>query len=211
MGQAAGRAEAPVPRVRCTWVPEGDLLYRIYHDEEWGVPVFDDRALFEFLVLEGAQAGLSWRTILGRRDAYREVFQNFVPEEVASMGPRDVERLLGNVRIIRNRAKIESAVGNARALLRLRSDEGVTFSAFLWDFVGGTPVIGRYATSGAVPTETDLSRALSRRLRGAGFRFVGPVILQSYLEATGFLMDHAESCFRFPELAGATMHVGPAS
>lgn len=206
-GTAGERVGAVV--VRCPWVPDGDALYRAYHDEEWGVPLSDDRALFELLVLEGAQAGLSWRTVLARRVAYREAFRGFVPEDVAAMGPDDLEVLIRDGRLIRNRAKIESAAGNARALLRLRDATGLTFAAFLWDFIGGSPVIGGYAKLEAVPTETELSRALSRRLRSAGFRFVGPVILHSYLEAAGFLMDHLRSCFRFAELSQSAEELRP--
>ncbi len=187
--------------LRCPWVPAGDALYIAYHDGEWGVPLREDRDLFELLVLEGAQAGLNWRSILARRAAYRRAFCDFVPEEVASFGPARIESLLADPGIIRNRAKIESTVGNARALLDLREQTGSTFSTFLWTLVGGCPVIGHVGPDDTAPAETPISRTVSQALKKAGFRFVGPVIVQSYLEASGLLMDHVVSCFRYEALA----------
>lgn len=208
--QTADPHTAP-PVTRCPWAPPGDPLYLAYHDEEWGVPIRDDRRLFELLVLEGMQAGLSWRTILARRDAYRELFRNFVPEEVASFGPTELDALLGDRRIIRNRAKIAATVTNAQALLRLREDTGDSFSVFLWSFVDHVPVVGHPVTPADVPVETERSHRVSRVLKGTGFRFVGPVIVQSYLEAAGLLMDHLVSCFRYATLADAAQQAGHAA
>jgi DNA-3-methyladenine glycosylase I len=173
---------------RCAWVPENDPLYVAYHDEEWGVPEHDERRLFELLTLEGAQAGLSWATILHKRAGYREVFCGFDAERVAHLDP---ERVVQDARIVRNRLKVESAIANARAVLELGS-----LDAYLWEFVGGTPIVNRPRTLAEVPAETPLSRALSKDLKKRGFRFVGPTICYAFMQATGLVDDHTVDCFR---------------
>ncbi len=182
---------------RCGWAGTDALLIR-YHDEEWGVPVHDDRRLFEFLVLEGAQAGLSWRTVLARRDRYREAFRGFDPGRVARFGARDVARLLSDPGLIRNRLKIESAVENARRLLSVRREFG-TFDAYVWSFVGGAPGVNRYRSAARVPAETAASRAMSRDLGKRGFRFAGPTICYAFMQAVGMVNDHLLGCFRHPD------------
>ena len=179
---------------RCGWAKNDPLLIR-YHDEEWGVPVHDDRRLFEFLVLEGAQAGLSWRTVLARRDRYREAFRGFDPDRVARFGARDVARLLSDPGLIRNRLKIEGAVENARRLLSVRREFG-TFNAYIWSFVGGAPVVNRFRSAAALPAETEESRAMSRDLKERGFRFAGPTICYAFMQAVGMVNDHLVGCFR---------------
>lgn len=181
-------------RERCAWCGT-DPLYVEYHDEEWGVPAHDDRHLFEMLILEGQQAGLSWLTILRKRDAFREVFAGFDPERVAAFGERDIERLMQDQRIVRNRAKLNAAVGNARAFLDLRERHG-RFSDWLWSFVDGEPVVNRPASEAHIPAETPTSKRLSKALRAAGFRFVGPTICYAYMQAVGLVDDHVERCFR---------------
>jgi len=185
-------------RVRCGWCL-GDADYIAYHDREWGVPSTDDRHLFEMLILEGAQAGLSWLTILRKRDGYRSAFAGFDPEAMARFGDRDRERLLGNASIVRNRAKIDAAIGNARAFLELRQREG-PFSDWLWDFVDGRRIVNRWRTLPQVPAETAESRALSRALRKRGFRFVGPTICYAYMQAVGLVNDHLIDCFRHDQV-----------
>jgi DNA-3-methyladenine glycosylase I len=184
-----------VTRSRCGWVPETDPLYVAYHDEEWGVPSHDDRHLFELLVLEGAQAGLSWATILRKREGYRRAFAGFDPAEVARFGARDVERLLADAGIVRNRLKIESAIANARATLEL---EGL--DKFLWSFVGGRPLQNSWKTIREIPAETAESRAMSKELKRRGFRFVGPTICYAFMQAAGLVNDHVVDCFRYREL-----------
>jgi DNA-3-methyladenine glycosylase I len=171
-----------------------------YHDGEWGVPVRDDVRLFEFLVLEGAQAGLSWRTILHRREGYRQAFSGFRPEVVARYGEREVARLLADPGIVRNRRKVEAAIGNARALLSIREDGG-SFADFLWGFVGGRPVVNRWRTMGELPAFTPASAAMSRELARRGFRFVGPTICYALMQAVGMVNDHLVSCFRHREVS----------
>jgi DNA-3-methyladenine glycosylase I len=166
-----------------------------YHDEEWGVPSHDERHLFELLTLEGAQAGLSWSTILNKRDGYRRAFAAFDAKKVARFGPDDVERLLADPGIVRNRLKVESTVANAAAILELGG-----FATYLWDFVGGKPLVGRWKSLAELPAETDLSRALSRDLKKRGFRFVGPTVCYAFMEAVGLVNDHTTDCFRFREL-----------
>jgi DNA-3-methyladenine glycosylase I len=166
-----------------------------YHDGEWGMPSRDERHLFELLTLEGAQAGLSWSTILGKREGYRRAFAGFDAAAVARFGRPDVERLLADPGIVRNRLKVESTVANAAALLELGG-----FSAYLWDFVGGEPIVGRWRSAAEVPSETDVSRALSRDLKRRGFRFVGPTVCYSLMQAAGLANDHLVGCFRFAEL-----------
>ncbi|MGH9110088.1 MAG: DNA-3-methyladenine glycosylase I [Acidimicrobiales bacterium] len=166
-----------------------------YHDEEWGVPVHDDRRHFEHLALEGAQAGLSWLTVLKRRDAYRRAFCGFDPEVVARFGSDRVEALLGDPGIIRNRRKIESVVANAAAVVAVQEERG-SFSDYLWEFVGGTPVVNEWKDMSELPASTPLSEAVCADLRRRGFRFVGPTVCYAHLQATGLVIDHVVSCFR---------------
>jgi len=186
--------------MRCAWVPAEDPLYVAYHDREWGVPVHDDALLFEYLCLEGAQAGLSWRTILYRRAHYREVFQGFVPERVAAFTALDIARLLEDPGIVRNRKKVEAAVENARLALDLALVHG-SLDAFFWQFVGGRPHVNHWHSTAELPAESDASRAMSRALRSAGLRFVGPTICYAFMQATGMVMDHVVDCFRYGDLA----------
>ncbi len=186
-------------RTRCVWSDGADPAYRAYHDREWGVPSRDERHLFELLVLEGAQAGLSWATILHKRDGYRRAFAGFDPAAVAAFGDADVERLLGDASIVRNRAKIAAAIGNARATLELQA-AGSSLAQHLWSFVDGTPVENAWQTMADIPAETDASRAMSRDLRARGFRFVGPTICYSLMEAAGLVNDHVVGCFRHGEV-----------
>ncbi len=181
-------------RERCAWCGT-DPLYVAYHDEEWGVPADDDRHLFEMLILEGQQAGLSWLTILKKREAFREVLAGFEPESVAAFGDRDIDRLMQDERIVRNRAKLTAAVGNARAFLDLQERHG-RFSDWLWAFVDGEPVVNRPVSEADIPAETPISRQLSKALRAAGFRFVGPTICYAYMQAVGLVDDHVARCFR---------------
>ena len=186
-------------RVRCEW-PKSDPLYVSYHDREWGVPVYDDRRLFEFLVLEGAQAGLSWITILRKREAYRSAFDGFEPELVARYTPRKIQSLLGNTGIVRNRRKLESAVNNAKSFLRVQQAFG-SFSDYQWRFVDGRPRINRFKTWSQIPATTPISDALSKDLRARGFSFVGSTIVYAHMQAVGMVNDHVLSCFRHQTLA----------
>lgn len=183
---------------RCGWA-ETDPRMVAYHDTEWGVPVHDDRLLFEFLVLEGAQAGLSWQTILNKRDAYREAFAGFEAARVARFDSKRIERLMGNPGIVRNRLKIESAVTNARAYLEVQRQNG-SFDRFVWGIVGGSPRRNRRRSGRDVPARTAQSDALSAELRGRGFRFVGSTICYAYMQAVGMVNDHLVACFRHAEL-----------
>ena len=185
--------------VRCAWVPAGDPLYVAYHDEEWGVPERDERRLFELLTLEGAQAGLSWSTILRKRDGYRRLFAGFDPEAVARFDERDVERLLGDPAIVRNRLKVESTVANARAVLRLH-EEGTSLSEVLWASVGGEPRRNAWRELSELPAETPESRALSKELKRRGFRFVGPTVIYALMQAAGLVNDHVVGCFRHDDV-----------
>jgi DNA-3-methyladenine glycosylase I len=182
---------------RCGWVPLADPSYVQYHDEEWGVPSRDDRHLFEMLVLEGAQAGLSWSTILRKREGYRRAFADFDVERVARFNERDVERLLGDEGIVRNRLKIESAIANARATLALE----VPLSEYLWSFVGGRPKVNGWRKLQEIPAETDESRAMSKELKKRGFRFVGPTVCYAFMQSAGLVNDHTVDCFRYREVA----------
>jgi DNA-3-methyladenine glycosylase I len=184
---------------RCPWCEESDL-YRRYHDEEWGVPVHDDKKHFEFLVLESAQAGLSWSTILKKRDNYRKAYRGFDPAVVARFGRPDMERLLNDAGIVRNRLKIESSINNARRFLEMQEEFG-SFDAYLWGFVGGSPVVNKRKALSEIPAKTALSDTLSRDMRNRGFRFVGSTILYAHLQAVGVVNDHLVSCFRYRELA----------
>ena len=186
-------------RPRCAWAGE-DPLYVAYHDREWGVPLHDDRKLFELLTLEGAQAGLAWITILRKREGYRAAFDGFLPEKVARYGKRKIESLLRDPGIVRNRAKVEGTVQNARALARLVDEVG-SFDLHLWSFVGGRPIQSRRASMREVPAETDESRAMSKDLKKRGFTFVGPTICYAFMQAAGLVNDHVTSCFRHAPLA----------
>jgi DNA-3-methyladenine glycosylase I len=188
----------PAPaKTRCPW-PGSDPLNVAYHDDEWGVPERDDRALFEKLVLDGFQAGLSWITILRKRDGFRRAFDEFDPERIARWRAPRIERLMADAGIVRNRAKIEATIENARAFLRIR--EEMAFSELLWSFVGGRTKVNRWTTLGELPAETEESRALSKALRARGFRFVGPTICYAFMQAVGMVNDHLVSCFRHGEL-----------
>jgi DNA-3-methyladenine glycosylase I len=184
---------------RCGWA-DGDPLLRRYHDEEWGVPLHDDRKLFEFLVLEGSQAGLSWLTILRKRDAYRAAFDGFRPERIARYGDRDIARLLADPGIVRNGLKIRAAVENARRFLEARKEHG-SFDAYLWRFVGGRPVVHRYRDLREVPATSDAAEALSADLRRRGFRFAGPTICYAFMQAVGMVNDHLAGCYRHGAIA----------
>ena len=185
---------------RCGWAPATDALYLAYHDEEWGVPTRGDRDLFELLVLEGAQAGLSWATILHKRDGYRRAFRNFEVGAVARFGERDVERLLSDAAIVRNRAKVESAIANARAVLALDA----SLSEYVWSFVDGEPKVNAWRTLADIPAETDDSKAMSKDMKKRGFRFVGPTVCYAFMQSAGLVNDHVVDCFRYRELAGRT-------
>jgi DNA-3-methyladenine glycosylase I len=185
-----------IMRTRCAWAGSGDPLMIAYHDREWGVPVHDDRLLFEFLILEGAQAGLSWRTILHKRDNYRRAFHRFDPERVAGYRARDVRRLLGDPGIVRNRLKIESTIDNARAFLDVREAFG-TFDAYIWQFVEGKPVRNAWKSLRQIPARTTQSDAMSKDLKKRGFRFVGSTICYAFMQATGMVNDHTVGCFRY--------------
>ena len=192
-------AVAPDGRKRCAW-SLGSQEYVRYHDEEWGVPVHDDRTLFEFLILEGAQAGLSWSTILNKRTHYRRAFDNFDPERVARYGPRKVGALLADPGIVRNRLKIEAAVQNARAALAVREHHG-SLDAFLWRYVDGRPIRNRWRRLDQVPARTAVSDSMSKDLRRAGFGFVGSTICYAFMQAVGMANDHLVSCFRHAAVA----------
>ena len=181
---------------RCAWVPESDPLYVAYHDEEWGVPERDDRALYELLTLEGAQAGLSWSTILHKREGYRRAFAGFDPAKVARCDARKEEKLLADPGIVRNRLKVSSTIENARRVLETQEELG-SFSALLWGFVDGEPLVGRWKSVGEIPAETPVSKAMSKELKRRGFRFVGPTVCYAFMQAAGLVDDHVVSCFRF--------------
>ncbi len=192
------RPEEKVMKVRCEW-PGDDPLYVSYHDKEWGVPVYDDQKLFEFLVLEGAQAGLSWITILKRRDGYRRAFDDFQVDRVANYGERDVKRLLADEGIVRNRQKIRAAISNARAFIRVQKEFG-TFADYNWSFVKGKTKKNAWTTLSEIPAFDSDSEAMSKDLRKRGFKFVGPTIAYAHLQAAGMINDHVVSCFRYDEV-----------
>ena len=187
---------------RCSWCGS-DPLYVAYHDNEWGVPEHDDRKLFEMLVLEGAQAGLSWLTILKKRDNYRRAFQHFDPARIAFYGDRDIDRLLKDSGIVRNRLKIEAAVRNARGFLQICSAYD-SFSAYLWAFVGGTPMINNRQTLADIPAQTPESEKMSKDLKKRGFNFVGPTICYAFMQAVGMVNDHTTDCFRYQQLISSS-------
>jgi DNA-3-methyladenine glycosylase I len=180
---------------RCAWVPEADPDYVAYHDEEWGVPSRDERHLFEMLTLEGAQAGLSWSTILRKRDGYRKAFAGFDPAKVARFSNKHVERLLNDPSIVRNRLKVESAVNNAQRILDLED-----LSDYLWSFVDGEPKVNRFRKLADLPAQTAESKAMSKDLKKRGFRFVGPTVCYAFMQACGLVNDHTVDCFRYAEL-----------
>ena len=186
-------------RTRCAWAGS-DPLYLRYHDTEWGIPVHDDRHLLEMLVLEGAQAGLAWITILRKRKGYREAFDNFDPATVARYNHRRVTRLLENRNIVRNRLKVESAVTNARTVLQVQDEQG-SFDAYIWSFVDGHPKQNRWKRLSQIPAETAASTAMSKDLKRRGFRFVGPTICYAFMQSTGMVNDHLVDCYRHKELA----------
>jgi len=190
----------PKAASRCVWCG-ADPLYVRYHDEEWGVPVHDDHKLFEFLVLEGAQAGLSWITILRKREAYRTAFAGFDPEKVARFTAKRIERLLGDPGIVRNRLKVESAVKNAKAFLKVQEEHG-SFAAYQWGFVEGKQRQNRFKSHTEIPPKTDLSDAWSKDLKQRGFTFVGSTIVYSHMQAVGMVNDHVTTCFRWQQLRG---------
>jgi DNA-3-methyladenine glycosylase I len=182
---------------RCPW-PGTDPLYVAYHDEEWGVPERDDRALYEKLVLDGFQAGLSWITILRKREAFRQAFDGFAPERIARYPKKKVDALMRNDGIVRNRMKIEGAILSARAWLEIM-EQGTGFAAYLWDFVGGRPIVNRFKTIKQIPAETDVSWAISKDLKARGFKFCGPTIVYAFMQATGMVNDHLVGCYRHRE------------
>jgi DNA-3-methyladenine glycosylase I len=186
--------------VRCAWVAPDDLLMREYHDREWGVPVHDDRRHFEFLVLEAAQAGLSWSTVLRKRDGYRRAFANFDPDRVARFTAARIRTLMADPAIVRNRMKIEAAVGNARALLAVQDEFG-SFDAYCWRFVDGRPRRNRWTSTTEIPTTSPESEAFSKDLKRRGFRFVGPTIIYAHMQAVGMVNDHLVGCFRYRDVS----------
>ena len=188
-----------MPR-RCEWAESGGPLSLTYHDEEWGVPSHDDRHLFELLTLEGAQAGLSWVTILRKREGYRAAFEQFDPDRVARFSARRIERLLRDPAVVRNRLKLESTVNNAQRMLEVRGEFG-SFDSYIWQFVDGVPIVGRRRRLRDLPSETQESKAMSRDLKRRGFRFIGPTVCYAYMQAAGLVNDHVTTCFRYRELS----------
>jgi DNA-3-methyladenine glycosylase I len=189
----------PVEKIRCRWATEG--LSVPYHDEEWGVPVHDDRTLFEFLILEGAQAGLSWSTILNKRENYRKAFDRFDPAPVAKYDARKVQQLLRDPGIVRNKLKIASSVENAKAFLIVQKEFG-SFDRYIWQFVGGKPLVNKRKSMKQVPARTPESDAMSKDLKRRGFKFVGSTICYAFMQAVGMVNDHLVDCFRYAELTG---------
>ncbi len=186
-------------RERCPWC-EGDPLYMAYHDEEWGVPVTDDATIFEFLILEGMQAGLSWLTILRKRENFRRAFANFDAKKIAKFGDRDVARLLADAGIVRNRLKVAAAITNARLFLETAAEHG-GFSDYLWGFIDGAPIVNHFRSLSEIPPRTPESDRISKELQRLGFKFVGSTIIYAHMQATGMVNDHLESCFRHRECA----------
>jgi DNA-3-methyladenine glycosylase I len=188
---------------RCEWAPLDNPAYLAYHDEEWGVPAHDDTRLYEMLVLEGAQAGLSWSTILNKREGYRHAFSGFDPGKVARFDSRRVEGLLADPSIVRNRLKVLSAISNAQAVLRVQEEDG-SLDSYVWSFVGGAPKVNRFRTLGDIPAETAESSAMSKDLKRRGFKFIGPTVCYAFMQACGLVLDHVAGCFRWAELAEAS-------
>jgi len=187
---------------RCEWCTDNDLM-RAYHDTEWGVPLRDDQKLFEFLILEGAQSGLSWQLIMNRREGYRAAYEGFDPERVAGYGAADTARLMGDPGIIRNAAKVAASITNARAFLEIQSERG-SFANYLWTFVDGAPIQNSWSRVDEVPVQTPLSERIAGDLKARGFRFVGPIVIYSHMQATGMVNDHLTDCFRHAEVRGYT-------
>jgi DNA-3-methyladenine glycosylase I len=187
---------------RCQW-PGQDPLYLAYHDEEWGVPLHEDNRLFEMIVLESMQSGLSWITILRKRKAFRVAFHEFDPRRVATFGPKEIEKLLLNPGVIRNRGKLEAAVANARATLRVQEKHG-SLDAFLWRIVEGKPIVNRWLSYREAPAKTSVSETLAKECKKEGFQFVGPTVAYAFMQAVGMVNDHEVACFRYKEIAGAT-------
>ena len=192
-----------VQKERCGWCGT-DELYVAYHDEEWGVPVWDDRTLFEFLILEGAQAGLSWSTILNKREGYRRLYDDFDPELVARYDGSKVAELLSDPAIVRNRAKVAASIGNAKAFLEVQAEFG-SFSDYIWRFTDGRPIKNAWKTMAEIPAKTALAETLSKDLKSRGFKFVGPTIIYAHMQATGMVNDHIVSCFRYSEVAALVL------
>lgn len=186
-------------KTRCTWCGN-DELYIAYHDNEWGVPVHNDRELFEFITLEGAQAGLSWITILKKREGYRQAFHNFDPKQCAKLTDKDVERLMQDESIIRNRLKINSVITNAQAFLEIQKEFG-SFSKYMWDWVDGQPIQNNWKKMSDVPAVTELAEAMAKDLKKRGFKFLGPTIWYAHMQACGMVNDHTTDCFRYKEVA----------
>jgi DNA-3-methyladenine glycosylase I len=184
---------------RCFWADTTDPLYLDYHDHEWGVPIHDDRLLFEFLILEGAQAGLSWYTILKKRPNYREAFDGFDPDKIAVYDEHKVAELLADPGIIRNRLKINAAIRNAQSFIKIKQEFG-SFDAYMWQFVGGKPIINHWTSGREIPAQTEVSRRMSKDLIQRGFRFVGPTICYAHMQAVGMVNDHTTDCFRYREI-----------
>lgn len=187
----------PAEIVRCAWAGS-DPLYVAYHDQEWGVPVWDDQKMFEFLILEGMQAGLSWATILRKRENFRQAFDQFDPVRIANYGSDKIAELMGNPGIIRNRLKIEATIHNAASFLAIRAEQG-SFSEYLWQFVGRQPIVNNWKTLAEIPNATDQAIAMSKDLKKRGFRFVGPTICYAHMQAVGMVNDHTTDCFRYLE------------
>ena len=190
----------PDGKRRCPW-PGQDPFYVAYHDDEWGVPEYDDRALYEKLVLDGFQAGLSWITILRKRENFRKAFDGFEPQKIARYTPKKIERLMQDAGIVRNRMKIEGAIASARAWLDIM-EKGSGFSPLLWGFLDGAPKVNRFRSVKQVPAETPISKAMSKELAGRGFKFVGPTIVYAFMQATGMVNDHLVDCYRHEHLSG---------
>jgi len=193
---------------RCEWAYRGELE-RSYHDKEWGVPIHDDRSLFEFLILEGAQAGLSWSTILGKREGYRKAFDNFDARKISKYSGSDISRLLHDSRIIRNRLKINATITNARAFLQLQKQAG-SFDDYIWQFVNGKPIRNSWKKITDIPSSTPESDAMSKDLKRRGFKFIGTTICYAFMQAVGMVNDHVVGCFRYKELKNKTEHIESA-
>tara|TARA_B100000508_G_scaffold140487_1_gene141725 strand:- start:10715 stop:11287 length:573 start_codon:yes stop_codon:yes gene_type:complete len=186
-------------KTRCSWATNAGELDQIYHDTEWGVPLHDDQMLFEFLCLEGAQAGLSWSTILKKREGYRKAFHNFDPKKVAKISEEKVEKLLQNPEIVRNRLKVNAFIKNAEAFLTVQKEFG-SFDSYVWSFVGGKPIVNKRKSMNNVPASTEISEQMSKDFKKRGFTFVGPTICYAFMQATGMVNDHTTNCFRYKEV-----------
>ena len=187
-------------KTRCEWAGEDPMMVA-YHDEEWGAPVHDDRLLFEFLILEGAQAGLSWSTVLKKREHYRKVYHRFDAKKIARYTDKDKKRLLADAGIIRNRLKVDASITNAQSFLAVVKEFG-SFDSYIWQFVGGQPIVNKFKSLSQIPAETEEAKAMSKDLKKRGFRFVGPTICYAFMQAVGMVNDHTVSCFRYRKLKG---------